>query len=148
VPSCSDRNFRVNLGPNSRNLTFPLEVNSYLEGNIKKHCTLKRTEIENITFEMTNRAIRQPQCKCAYLLKIRIPELFVSMICLQHCRCYRVLDGKWCTNKTIILTGKCNDTVVAYFRYHPHIYRVTIKNINYSRQLMTIIPAKLFLNGS
>jgi hypothetical protein len=33
-----------------------------------------------------------------------------------------VLDVKWCTGKTVILTGKCNDTDVAYFKYHPHIY--------------------------
>ena len=51
-----------------------------------------------------------------------VTKLFVSMIRIQHCRCYRVLDVKCCTNKTVILTGKCYDTAVAYFRYHPHIY--------------------------
>jgi len=44
-------------------------VNSYLEGNIKKHFALKRTEIQNITFEIKNRAIQQLQCKCAHLLE-------------------------------------------------------------------------------
>lgn len=90
---------------------------------------------------MKTHAIQQLQCKCfscwnqeflsfttthdmllGYCaVPCTVTKLSVSMIHIQHCRCYKALDVKWCTNKTVILTGKCNDTVVAYFRYHSHV---------------------------